>query len=83
MDTPFDNLSGDAADSRLADGITEDVIARNSTAVYVIRNRAHWDKLADDFVASGERGWQLAPGEDRWGIFDDVIISRSALMPIV
>jgi SAM-dependent methyltransferase len=36
---------------------------------HVIRNRAHWDKLASDFVASGERLWRVAPGEEHWGIF--------------
>jgi SAM-dependent methyltransferase len=36
---------------------------------HVIRNRAHWDKLASDFVASGERAWRMAPGEEHWGIF--------------
>jgi SAM-dependent methyltransferase len=36
---------------------------------HVARNRAHWDKLADEFVAPGERAWQMAPGDERWGIF--------------
>ena len=35
---------------------------------YVARNRAHWDKLADKFVAPGERAWCMAPDEERWGI---------------
>jgi hypothetical protein len=35
---------------------------------HVIRNRAHWDKLASNFVASGERAWRVAPGEEHWGI---------------
>ena len=36
---------------------------------HVIRNRVHWDKVANDFVASGERAWRLAPGAEHWGIF--------------
>lgn len=36
---------------------------------HVARNRAHWDKLADEYIVPGERAWRMAPGEERWGIF--------------
>jgi SAM-dependent methyltransferase len=37
---------------------------------HVRRNRAEWDSWAEDFVANGERSWALAPGEEKWGIWD-------------
>src|SRR5262245_8227668 len=36
---------------------------------HVIRNRAHWDKLAVEHIAPGESGWRMTRGEERWGIF--------------
>ena len=36
---------------------------------HVARNRAHWDKLADEYATAGERAWRMAPGQERWGIF--------------
>src|SRR2546428_7091577 len=35
---------------------------------YVLHNRAHWDKQAADYVASGERHW--AQTEPTWGIWN-------------
>ena len=37
---------------------------------HVRRNRAQWDAWAADFVANGERSWRLAPGDEKWGIWD-------------
>jgi SAM-dependent methyltransferase len=37
---------------------------------HVRRNREEWDSWADDFVANGERSWALAPGDEKWGIWD-------------
>jgi SAM-dependent methyltransferase len=34
---------------------------------YVRRNRAHWDQLAQQFVAAGEHGWAIS--EPNWGIW--------------
>jgi SAM-dependent methyltransferase len=34
---------------------------------HVIRNRAHWDGLAQQYVEAGERAW--AQGEPTWGIW--------------
>jgi SAM-dependent methyltransferase len=34
---------------------------------YVARNRAHWDEMADDYVANGEASW--ATGVPKWGIW--------------
>jgi SAM-dependent methyltransferase len=34
---------------------------------HVLRNRAYWDQLADDFVADGRRNWGQA--EPTWGIW--------------
>lgn len=36
---------------------------------HVTRNRMAWDKLAEKFVAPGEVAWQMAAGEECWGIF--------------
>ncbi len=35
---------------------------------YVLKNRAHWDSYADQWVASGERNWVSDPGWGIWGI---------------
>jgi SAM-dependent methyltransferase len=37
---------------------------------HVQRNRATWDEWAPEFVANGEASWRLAPGDEKWGIFD-------------
>lgn len=34
---------------------------------HVLRNRAHWDESAKDYVAPGERAW--ADGIEKWGIW--------------
>jgi SAM-dependent methyltransferase len=36
---------------------------------HVAANRAAWDGYAAEFVAGGEHGWGLAPGQERWGLF--------------
>jgi SAM-dependent methyltransferase len=36
---------------------------------HVALNRAYWDGIAAEYVASGERGWARAPGDEAWGIF--------------
>jgi SAM-dependent methyltransferase len=36
-------------------------------AEHVRRNRAHWDQLAPQYVAAGERGWAIT--EPNWGIW--------------
>jgi len=43
-------------------------ISPASSAEYVLRNRAEWDRWASDHVATGERNW--AAEEPSWGIFD-------------
>lgn len=35
---------------------------------YVLANRAHWDRQADDWVAMGERAWAEEPSWGIWGI---------------
>src|SRR5690242_19453304 len=35
---------------------------------HVVRNRAHWDELAEGYVDAGERAW--AGTEPSWGIWD-------------
>lgn len=37
---------------------------------HVLRNRAAWDEWAPEYVANGERSWALAPGDEKWGIWD-------------
>ena len=37
---------------------------------HVLRNRAEWDAMADEYVANGERSWQLQRGEETWGVWD-------------
>jgi SAM-dependent methyltransferase len=37
---------------------------------HVARNRTVWDEWAVDFVANGERSWGLAPGDEKWGVWD-------------
>lgn len=37
---------------------------------HVRRNRATWDAWAVDFVANGELSWRLAPGDEKWGVWD-------------
>ena len=37
---------------------------------HVRRNRVAWDEWAPDFVGNGEVSWRLAPGEEKWGIWD-------------
>jgi SAM-dependent methyltransferase len=37
---------------------------------HVRRNRAAWDEWAEEYVANGEVSWGLAPGEEKWGIWD-------------
>jgi SAM-dependent methyltransferase len=34
---------------------------------YVVRNRAHWDEIATDYVANGEASW--ATDQPKWGIW--------------
>jgi SAM-dependent methyltransferase len=36
---------------------------------HVAANRAAWDGYAADYVASGERAWAVARGEESWGIY--------------
>jgi SAM-dependent methyltransferase len=36
---------------------------------HVALNRTHWDQIAAEYVASGERAWARAPGDETWGIF--------------
>ncbi len=36
---------------------------------HVALNRAHWDRLAAEYVAAGEAGWARRPGDETWGIF--------------
>jgi SAM-dependent methyltransferase len=43
---------------------------RDELLEHVSRNRAEWDSWAPDFVANGERSWRLAPGDEKWGIWD-------------
>ena len=35
---------------------------------YVLRNRAHWDKHAPDWIEAGERNWADEPSWGIWGI---------------
>ena len=37
---------------------------------HVRRNRAQWDEWAAEYVPNGERSWRLAPGDEKWGIWD-------------
>jgi SAM-dependent methyltransferase len=37
---------------------------------HVARNRAHWDALSVEYVASGERNWAAEPSWGIWGIAD-------------
>ena len=37
---------------------------------HVRRNREEWDSWAQEFVANGERSWRLAPGDEKWGIWE-------------
>ena len=37
---------------------------------HVQRNRTAWDEWAPDYVANGERSWKLAPGDEKWGVWD-------------
>jgi len=37
---------------------------------HVARNRAHWDALSVEYVASGERNWAEEPSWGIWGIAD-------------
>ena len=37
---------------------------------HVALNRASWDSAAPEYVGNGERSWALAPGDEKWGIFD-------------
>jgi len=37
---------------------------------HVARNRAAWDEWAPDYVPNGERSWRLAPGDEKWGVWD-------------
>ncbi len=37
---------------------------------HVRRNREHWDAMATEYVAAGERAWRLPPGEETWGIWN-------------
>ncbi len=36
---------------------------------YVLRNRESWDRVADEYVADGEKSWALQPGREEWGIW--------------
>jgi SAM-dependent methyltransferase len=53
----------DATDEAPAEGVGD-------LPDHVRRNRAEWDSWAPDFVANGERSWRLAPGDEKWGIWD-------------
>ena len=44
---------------------------------YVLKNRAHWDAHADEWVAGGERAWTSEPSWGIWGIPE----SQLRLMP--
>ena len=35
---------------------------------YVLRNREHWDRGADDWIGPGERAWSSQPSWGIWGI---------------
>ncbi|HEY7589490.1 MAG TPA: methyltransferase domain-containing protein [Candidatus Limnocylindrales bacterium] len=37
---------------------------------HVARNRATWDEWAPEYVAQGERAWELQPGDETWGIWE-------------
>jgi len=37
---------------------------------YVLTNRAHWDKHADEWIAGGEGGWGAQPAWGMWQIPD-------------
>jgi SAM-dependent methyltransferase len=37
---------------------------------HVRRNREQWDQWATEYVANGEVSWRLAPGDEKWGIWD-------------
>jgi SAM-dependent methyltransferase len=37
---------------------------------HVRRNRTAWDEWAPDYVANGEVSWRLAPGDEKWGVWD-------------
>jgi SAM-dependent methyltransferase len=37
---------------------------------HVARNRAAWDAWAPEYVANGERSWQLGSGDEKWGVWD-------------
>jgi SAM-dependent methyltransferase len=37
---------------------------------HVRRNRAEWDQMAHEFVASGELSWALPVGSEKWGLWD-------------
>ena len=39
--------------------------------VHVAVNRAHWDAMADEWVAAGERLWASEPRWGQWGVPDD------------
>lgn len=40
----------------------------NELADYVLSNRAHWDRQADQWVEGGERAWSEEPSWGIWGI---------------
>lgn len=37
---------------------------------HVRRNREEWDSWAPEYVANGEVSWRLAPGDEKWGIWE-------------
>ncbi len=45
---------------------------------YVIKNREHWDKHADSWVAMGERAWNRNPSWGMWGVPE----SELQLLPV-
>ena len=47
----------------MADGVDE-------LPEHVRRNRAEWDSWAHEYVANGEVSWALAPGDEKWGIWN-------------
>ena len=42
----------------------------DSLPEHVRRNRAAWDEWAPEYVSNGEISWRLAPGDEKWGVWD-------------
>lgn len=44
------------------------VLAMNDDARHVSENRRHWDSMADQWVALGERAWTAEPSWGQWAV---------------